>query len=71
MPLFELYNNQTTFGQAIASIPHLVSRFTFTIISANKPAASENTDATADATVKKEDAMEVEQGPLHFALVAI
>jgi hypothetical protein len=36
VPLFELFNNTSTFGHPIASIPHLVSRFSFTIIQAKK-----------------------------------
>jgi len=51
VPLFELYNNSATFGQSIASIPHLVSRFTFTIIDSAKaePAPSDASKAASQS----------------------
>lgn len=32
VPIYELHNASATFGQFLASIPHLISRFTFTLI---------------------------------------
>ena len=65
VPLFELYNNASTFGNSITSIPHLVSRFNFTIVIPKKiEAVKKDIDSTmaeellADATVVKPDVKE-------------
>jgi len=62
VPLFELYNNSSTFGHCVASMPHLVSRFSFTLVDSSKsnggesvPAVEGNTRAEGPTVAVKEE----------------
>lgn len=62
VPLFELYGNVARFGTVVSALPHLLSRFKLSLVTAPVPAATalsgleESTAVTANGVEKSDQA---------------